>query len=101
MLQPKEPTVQPCLSTRIATLADGEAITRIYNDGITSRQATFETQPRSAQEIAHWFDGAHPIVVVEQSGAVVGFASTASYRARSCYRGVAEFSVYVAASHRR
>src|SRR2546428_7499351 len=28
--------------------------------------ATFETRPRSAQDVAAWFDGRHPAVVVEQ-----------------------------------
>lgn len=88
-------------SARIADLADCEAIARIYNDGIASRQATFETEPRTARDIARWFDETHPTVVVEQSGEVVAFASTSSYRSRSCYKGVAEFSVYVTASHRR
>ena len=40
--------------------------------------------------------GAHPIVVVEDAGRIVGFASTSTYRPRECYARVAEFSVYVA-----
>ena len=43
-----------------------------------------------------WFDGGHPIVVVEDDGEVIAFASTSSYRSRECYAGIAEFSVYVA-----
>jgi phosphinothricin acetyltransferase len=42
-----------------------------------------------------WFDGVHPIIVVEDAGAIVAFASTSSYRSRECYAGIAEFSVYV------
>ena len=34
--------------------------------------------------------------MVEEEGRVIAFASTASYRPRECYRGVAEVSVYVA-----
>jgi phosphinothricin acetyltransferase len=45
--------------------------------------------------VRDWFDGAHPIVVVESQGAVVAFASTSSYLPRDCYAGIAEFSVYV------
>ncbi len=48
-----------------------------------------------------WFDGRHPIVVVESPGAgIVAFASTSTYRARDCYAGIAEFSVYVARAAR-
>ncbi len=86
--------------TRPATPADAAAIARIYNQGIEDRVATFETRPRSAAEVTRWFDGVHPIVVVERTGAVVAFARTSSYRNRDCYAGVAEFSVYVERSVR-
>jgi phosphinothricin acetyltransferase len=36
------------------------------------------------------------VVVVEHEGTVIAFASTSAYRARDCYAGIAEFSVYVA-----
>ena len=76
--------------------ADAQAIVTIYNEGIADRIGTFETAPRSAQQIEAWFDGRHPIVVVEEKTEVVAFASTSSYRSRPCYAGIAEFSVYVA-----
>ena len=88
------------MTTRPATQADAGAIARIYNQGIEDRIATFETQPRTAEDVAGWFDGIHPIVVVEEGGQVVGFASTSSYRPRECYAKIAEFSVYVARDHR-
>lgn len=85
---------------RTASPADAEAIATIYNEGIADRIGTFETEPRSTPQILAWFDGRHPIVVVEDDSEVVAFASTSSYRARPCYAGIAEFSVYVA-RHRR
>jgi phosphinothricin acetyltransferase len=86
---------------RAAIPADAGAIARIYNEGIEDRIATFETRPRSAEDIASWFDGVHPVVVVEEAAdQVVGFASCSSYRPRACYAKVAEFSVYVARGHR-
>ena len=84
------------LTARAASLTDAAAIARIYNEGIADRVGTFETEPRSAQQIEAWFDGRHPIVVVEAGREVVAFASTSAYRSRPCYAGVAEFSVYVA-----
>lgn len=84
------------LRTRAAAPGDAEAIARIYNEGIEDRIATFETRPRSAQDVRAWFDGVHPIVVAEDDGRVLAFASTSTYRPRECYAGVAEFSVYVA-----
>lgn len=81
---------------RSAALADTAAIARIYNQGIEDRIATFETRPRTAQDVEAWFDGIHPIIVVEEQGGVIAFASTSTYRPRDCYAGIAEFSVYVA-----
>lgn len=82
-------------TTRAATVEDAAAIALIYNQGIADRVATFETQPRTAEQVTAWFDGVHPQVVVERGGRVVAFGSTSSYRARACYAGIAEFSVYV------
>jgi|SRR5262245_31179978 len=81
---------------RSATPDDSEAITRIYNQGIEDRVATFETRLRSADDVRGWFDGVHPIVVVEESGQVIAFGATFSYRPRECYAGIAEASLYVA-----
>ena len=88
------------ITTRKATPTDADAIARIYNEGIEDRIATFETRPRSAEDVARWFDGVHPVVVVEDGGRIVGFASTSPYRPRECYAKIAEFSVYVARDDR-
>ena len=84
------------MRARAATPADAAAIARIYNDGIDERVATFETRHRAAADVERWFDGRHPIVVVEDHGGVLAFASTSDYRPRDCYAGIAEFSVYAA-----
>ncbi len=89
------------MQTRTALPTDLDGIAAIYNEGIADRVATFETRPRSAEDINQWFDGFHPIVVVEDAGQVIGFAATFEYRPRDCYRGVAEFSIYVARDARR
>jgi phosphinothricin acetyltransferase len=83
------------VTARPATAADAEAIARIYNQGIEDRAATFETRLRSAEEISRWFDGVHPVIVVEDGGEVVAFAASSKYRDRECYAGIAEASVYV------
>jgi L-amino acid N-acyltransferase YncA len=88
------------MQSRPATAADAPAIARIYNDGIEDRVATFETAPRTAADVARWLDGVHPVIVVEEGGAVIAFAATSTYRPRACYAGIAEFSVYVARSAR-
>lgn len=87
------------MKARPATRRDADSIVRIYNEGIEERIATFETRPRTAEEIQAWFDGTHPIVVVEE-GAVISFANSSAYSTRECYSGVAEFSVYTASEAR-
>jgi L-amino acid N-acyltransferase YncA len=86
---------------RLATLNDAPFLAAIYNEGIEDRVATFETRPRSDDDVRGWFDGRHPIVVVEDDGQIVAFASTSTYRSRDCYAGIAEVSVYVARKFRR
>jgi phosphinothricin acetyltransferase len=85
------------MRVRAATIDDAAAICRVYNEGIADRIATFETTPRAVDDVRAWFTGSHPIVVTENDrGEVIAFASSSTYRPRECYRGVAEFSVYVA-----
>ena len=89
------------METRLATTADASAFANIYNQGFADRIATFETHPRTADDVRGWLAAAYPIVVVVEGGTTVAFASTSQYRARECYSGIAEFSVYVAHDKRR
>jgi phosphinothricin acetyltransferase len=89
------------MHARLSSPADAAAIARIYNQGIEDRIATFETRLRSAAEIATWYDGVHPVVVVEDEGRVIAFGATFAYRPRECYAGIAEVSLYVERSTRR
>lgn len=91
------------LSTRLATTADAAAIAAIYNEGIADRIATFETEPRTAEQLATQIaekGDRFPTVVVEREGQVVAWAGAGAYRTRSAYAGVAEHSVYVARAAR-
>jgi phosphinothricin acetyltransferase len=91
------------LRTRLATPADAAAITAIYNEGIADRVATFETEPRTSEQLATQIvdkGDRFPTVVVERDGRVVAWASAGAYRSRPAYAGVAEHSVYVARAAR-
>ena len=80
---------------RAATPEDAAAIARIYNQGIEDRTATFETRQRTEADVRAWFDGVHPLLVVEEEGRMAAFAAASAYRPRACYAGIAEASVYV------
>lgn len=77
---------------------DWAAIRAIYEDGIRSGDATFETE---TPEWEAW-DAAHTELrlVAEREGAVVGWAALSPVSDRCVYQGVAEVSVYVAESAR-
>lgn len=84
-------------SIRHALDADAAAIAAIYNQGIAERSSTFETMPRSAADIAtRLHDARHPLLVAtDAAGVVIGWAGLSSYRARDCYAGISEFSIYL------
>ncbi len=87
------------ITTRVATAADAAAIAAIYNEGIADRIATFETEPRTPEQIAGQLadkGDRYPTVVADRGGEVVAWASAGPYRNRPAYAGVAEHSVYVA-----
>jgi len=89
------------MRARPAVPDDAEDIAHIYNEGIEDRLATYETEPRSAGDVAAWFDGETPVVVIDDGeGSVVAWASAPEYRPRRAYSGVREFSIYVACSAR-
>ena len=90
-------------TTRLATTDDAAAIAAIYNEGIADRVATFETEPRTAAQIAALLADKgerFPTVVVERDGQVIAWATAGAYRTRPAYAGVAEHSVYVARAAR-
>jgi phosphinothricin acetyltransferase len=83
---------------RNATLRDAASIAEIYNQGIEDRIATYETERRSAEEQQarlRTIAGRYPTVVAQINGEIVGWAGAGPYRARECYRGIGEFSMYV------
>jgi L-amino acid N-acyltransferase YncA len=75
---------------------DWPAVRAIYEAGIATGDATFET---TAPEWPAW-DGAHlpdhRLVARDDAGQVVGWAALASVSDRCAYAGVVENSIYVA-----
>ena len=95
----KEPTVQ----VRTAARADLEAIREIYNEAILTTTATFDTEPKSAEERLQWFQShgeRHPILVAVLDGKVVGWASLNVWSDRHAYDETAETSFYVKSEFR-
>src|SRR5262249_32587018 len=81
---------------RPALPEDAAAVARIYNHGIAERQATFETRPRSADEIRPWLDDDRPFRgAADAPDRRVGFARLPPYSTRKAYAGIGEHGIYV------
>ena len=78
---------------------DWPAVREIYEQGIATKQATFETATPSWED----WDAGHFVdlrLVAEEDGEVIGWAALSPVSRRAAYAGVAEGSVYVAAGAR-
>ena len=70
----------------------------IYNLEVLESTVTFDLVPRSLEDQRAWLKdhaGAHPAVVAEDAGEIIGFGSLSSYKDRPAYSTTVEDSVYV------
>lgn len=87
------------VTTRPVTQDDMPAVLAIYAEGLATRNATFETEVPTAEELrSRWLDDL--AWVAELDGRVVGWTAISPVSARECYAGVGETSVYVTESAR-
>jgi phosphinothricin acetyltransferase len=83
---------------RPATGRDLAAINDIYNHYVLNSTCTYQEEPETLAAREQWLrahDSAHPIVVLECHGQVVGWGSLSPYHSRCAYRRTVENSVYV------
>jgi len=86
------------LTIREAKLPDLGAITEIYNEAILKTVATFDTETKTLEEQESWFaehGPKYPMIVAEQDGIIVGWASLSMWSDRCAYSDTAEGSLYV------
>ena len=88
------------MSIRPARAGDEPAIATIYNEGIAGGRATFETRPRTPEEVTLWLRESGPLLVAADGDAVQGWARVTPYSDRCVYEGVGEYAVYVATAAR-
>jgi L-amino acid N-acyltransferase YncA len=92
------------LTIRRATWTDLAQITEIYNDAIEKTTATFDTEPKTAEQQESWFsnhDARHAVLVADEDGLITAWASLSQWSDRCAYSETAEISVYVREEHRR
>ena len=87
------------ISIRNAIEADLPAILEIYNDVLLTTTAVYSDVPHTLEMRQGWFSerksGGFPVIVTEQDGEIVGFATYGHFRVWPCYRFTVEHSVYV------
>ena len=83
---------------------DGAACAAIYAPHVAHGAATFEEQVPTTEEFAGRIAltiARYPWLVLEDGGAIAGYAYAAPHRLRAAYRWAADVAVYVDAGHQR
>ena len=91
--------VRPANSVR-----DADAISAIYAPFVTDTVVSFEDVPPTADELAARIERltpAHPWLVAEDAGEILGYAYAYPHRERAAYRWATEVTVYVDPRHHR
>jgi phosphinothricin acetyltransferase len=83
------------VTIRPAQTGDLDRVVEIYNAGIAERVATFETSPRTTEDISGWLEDGQPFIVAVDNDEVIGWARAGAYSDRCVYQGVGEHAVYV------
>lgn len=87
------------LSIRKFSKEDYPQIAKIYQEGIDTKIATFETQVPTVDKWVNSHDLDCTVVAIH-SKSVVGFATLSSFSKRYVYRGVSEISIYISEEFR-
>ena len=79
--------------------SDCEEIMEIYNDTLDERIATFNIEHIDVDKVREWKENGI-VLVANANDSVIGFVRSYPYSARSCYSGIAEFSIYISSQGR-
>jgi phosphinothricin acetyltransferase len=87
------------LAVRAAAVGDLSALTAIYNHYVIHTPITFDLAPFEPGERRPWFDdhagGRYRLIVAEERGQIVGYATSSRWRPKAAYDTTVESSVYV------
>ncbi len=83
------------LRIREAGIEDAAAIARVYNQGIAERQATFQLEGKTDEQMRGVIAQATFVLVAEVDGEVLGWVSLVPLSHRPAQRGIGEYAVYV------
>jgi phosphinothricin acetyltransferase len=89
------------VAVRSATRDDLPALMAIYNHYVTDTAITFDVVPATVEQRAEWFghygtSGRHRLLVATAGDAVLGYATSSTFRVKPAYLPSVEVSVYCA-----
>ncbi|GLX26944.1 MULTISPECIES: GNAT family N-acetyltransferase [Streptomyces] len=83
---------------------DLEELTRIYNHYVLETPITFDVEAFTPEQrrpwlLAHPASGPHRLLVAEEGGKLLGYATSSAFRPKPAYATSVETSVYLAPEH--
>ena len=86
---------------RTAVHTDLPRLTEIYNHYVLTSPVTFDLKPLTVEQRSGWFvdhgeSGRYRLLVAEEEGRAVGYASTSRFKDRAAYDTTVEASIYCA-----
>jgi phosphinothricin acetyltransferase len=78
---------------------DAAALNELYNHYIMTTPITFDLEPWSLEQRLRWLEGfrqngPHRLLVAEQDGILLGYASSHQFREKAAYSTTVETSIY-------
>lgn len=93
------------MKTRTAREEDLPALLAIYNYEVEHGVATFDINSKTLEQRRPWLlahnEANHPLIVAEEDGRAVGYASLSPYREKEAYAATVELSLYIDKDYRR
>ncbi len=74
----------------------------ILNEAVVHTTASWDDQPWTLEQFEHWYghkaEAGFPVLVAEEDGAVIGYATYGEFRSKAGYASTVEHSIYLAPS---
>lgn len=84
---------------REASVQDMDEILAIYNNAIVNTTAVYDYTPHTIEERMAWYqkkvEGSFPVLVFEEEGKILGYATYGPFRDWAAYKYSVEHSVFV------
>ncbi|MGW1072850.1 N-acetyltransferase family protein [Streptomyces sp. NPDC002537] len=84
--------------------ADLERLTEVYNHYVVGTPVTFDLEPVTVENRRQWLadhpaTGRHRLLVAEEAGHLLGYATSSPLRPKQAYETSVETSIYLAPGH--